>query len=428
MYDNLVVCSCFNKKFNFDKFIVIFLCLQPFLDITSGILLHFGYSITISSIIRLAYMMLCILYLIFVVKNNKINKYLFFIFIYFILYVITVLVTKSSIILVSEIKNFLTTFYFSINLLTFTEIYHKRTFNTKILSMLYLIFLTLILIPNLLNLGFNSYSDSKTGSTGWFYSANTVGSILSILLPFTIINIKKINLNIILLAIINLYTIFNIGTKTPVLSFFIVIFVNAIYFIFYLVKKYNYKKLIIPLFSSFVIFVIGFSLLVIPKTSFYKNLVIHINFLEKQNNGNINLSHFVDHFIFSERLSFAKKTQNFYCKSSYLEKLFGIGYMKKNISNKPFYKTIEIDYFDVFYRHGLIGFLLFFLPVLYVIVELIKKCKNVYTDQKKLNIFISILLIFSLALFQGHIFVTPQISIYAALILSLSYNNSFNYN
>lgn len=420
MYDNLVVCSCFNKKFNFDKFIVIFLYLQPFLDITSGILLHFGYSITISSIIRLAYMMLCILYLIFVVKNNKINKYLFFIFIYFILYVITVLVTKNSIILVSEIKNFLTTFYFSINLLTFTEIYHKRTFNTKILSMLYLIFLILILIPNLLNLGFNSYSDSKTGSTGWFYSANTVGSILSILLPFTIINIKKINLNIILLAMINLYTIFNIGTKTPVLSFFIVIFVNAIYFIFYLVKKYNYKKLIIPLFSSFVIFVIGFSLLVIPKTSFYKNLVIHINFLEKQNNGNINLSHFVDHFIFSERLSFAKKTQNFYCKSSYLEKLFGIGYM--NFQDKTFYKTIEIDYLDVFYRHGLVGFLLFFLPIIFIIKNIIKKNKGV--NKKNLNIYLSILMILLIALFQGHIFVNPSTSIFAALILSLSYNNS----
>ena len=417
-----------NSKLTFEKFFIIVLYIQPLLDVTTGILLHFGYSITISSIVRLIFMAFCIFYLFFIIKNKTINIYLIFLISYFILYTLTILISKNVSVLNSEIKNLLSTFYFVIVLLTLIKTYENKKFNVKTLNILYVVYLFLVFVPNLLNLGFNSYSHSKIGSIGWFSSANTVGSVLSILLPFIFVSLKKINIKIIILLIISSYTVFSIGTKVPVLSFIIVIFINMVYFIIFLLKNNKHRKLIISLLLILIVLITASSTIIIKKTTFYKNLVIHINYLEKEGHGHIKAYRFLDHFIFSERLTFQKRTRKIYNDSNTLEKLFGIGYMKKNISNKPFYKTIEIDYFDVFYRHGLIGFLLFFLPVLYVIVELIKKCKNVYTDQKKLNIFISILLIFSLALFQGHIFVTPQISIYAALILSLSYNNSFNYN
>ena len=45
-------------------------------------------------------------------------------------------------------------------------------------------------------------------------------------------------------------------------------------------------------------------------------------------------------------------------------------------------------------------------------------------NKKTLNIGLSIILIFILALFQGHIFVNPANSIYVALILALAYNKS----
>ena len=164
------------------------------------------------------------------------------------------------------------------------------------------------------------------------------------------------------------------------------------------------------------------SFFVFPKTHFYKNLVIHINYLEKKDNGKITTWHIIDHFIFSERLSFEEKTRKAYNKSNILEKAFGIGYIENYGTDKVRLKTVEMDYFDVFYRHGIFGFIIFFYPLVYVLKGILSSKYKL--DKKTLNIGTSIFLIFILALFQGHIFVNPANSIYVALILALTYNKS----
>lgn len=407
---------------NFNKIFLIFLYLQPFLDVTSGVLLHFGYSVTISSIVRLTFMFFCYIYLFFYVKDKKVNIYLLLLGLYFVMYTITILITKGTSALTYELKNLLTTYYFVVLLLTLIKAYKSKKLDFKNLYIIYTIYLLLVFIPNLLGIGFDSYWHSKEGSVGWFLSANVVGSILSILLPLLIINIKKINISLIILTIINLYVIFGIGTKVPVLSFIIIIITNIIYYMISLVKKQQYKKLSIIILP--IIIIIALSISIFPKTSFYKNIVIHINYLEEKDNGNISTQHIVDHFIFSQRLTFEEKTRKAYNESSFLEKFYGIGYIENYSTDKVRLKTVEIDYFDVFYRHGIIGFILFFTPVIYVIYKIIKDIKNI--NYRDLNIILSIVLILLLALFQGHIFVTPANSIYVSLILALTYNKKIN--
>ena len=407
---------------NFNKIFLIFLYLQPFLDVTSGVLLHFGYSVTISSIVRLTFMFFCYIYLFFYVKDKKVNIYLLLLGLYFVMYTITILISKGTPALTYELKNLLTTYYFVVLLLTLIKAYKSKKLDFKNLYIIYTIYLLLVFIPNVLGIGFDSYWHSKEGSVGWFLSANVVGSILSILLPLLIINIKKINISLIILTIINLYVIFGIGTKVPVLSFIIIVITNIIYYMISLVKKQQYKKLSIIILP--IIIIIALSVSIFPKTSFYKNIVIHINYLEEKDNGNISTQHIVDHFIFSQRLTFEEKTRKAYNESSFLEKVFGIGYIENYSTDKVRLKTVEIDYFDVFYRHGIIGFILFFTPVIYVIYKIIKDIKNI--NYRNLNIILSIVLILLLALFQGHIFVTPANSIYVALILALTYNKKIN--
>ena len=406
----------------FDKFslvFIIFLYLQPLLDVSAGILMHFGYSITISSIIRLLFMFMSILYLVFKIKNKKINTYLFILLTYFILYIVTVLIYKGVPALTYELKNLITTYYFVIELITLVSLYKNNTFKIKHLFTIYIIYLLLVFIPNIFNIGFNSYWHSKDGSSGWFSSANVIGSILSILLPILIINIKKINMKLIILLQINLYVIFSIGTKVPVLAFLLIIFINIIYYLIYLFKKKEYK--ILSIISIPIIILITSMVVVIPKTTFYKNIVIHINFLEKKDNGNITMNHYINHFIFSQRLTFEEKTRKAYNKASTVEKLIGIGYIENYATDNVRLKTIEMDYFDIFYRHGIFGFILFFTPLIYVTKHIISNFK--YKHKEKLNIILVLVLIFSLALFQGHIFMTPNISIFVAFIMSLIYNN-----
>lgn len=408
---------------NFEKIFIIFLYMGPILDLIAGIMLHYNYNITISSIVRLSFMFFSIIYLIFKVKNKKINIFLSLIFAYFIIFFVTILITKGTPAISYEIKNLFTTYYFIIMLITLASLYKNKKFNTYNLFIIYLIYLFFVFIPNIFNIGFNSYYESKEGSAGLFKSANVIGSILSILLPIIIINIKKINIRLIILFIINLYVIFSIGTKVPVLSFILVLGINILYYLIYLAKKHNYKILIIILIPT--ILITALSIVIFPKTSFYKNIVIHINYLEKKDNGHISTNHIIDHFIFSERLTFEEKTRKAYNKSTMLEKVFGIGYIENYSTDKVRLKTVEIDYFDIFYRHGIIGFIIFFTPIIIVLHGIIKNIK--YKKKEKLNIILSICLIFILALFQGHILVTPSNSIFAALILALSYNNSYSF-
>lgn len=408
---------------NFNKIFLIFLYLQPFLDVTTGILLHFGYSVTISSIIRLLFMFICIIYLIFYIKNKKINIYLSIVGLYFILFTLLISITKGTPALTYELKNLLTTYYFVFLLLTLIITYKKEKFNIKNILILYVIYLLLVFIPNILGIGFDSYWHSKEGSVGWFVSANVVGSILSILLPLLLTNIKKINIKLIILTLINLYVIFGIGTKVPVLSFILIITINILYYVITLIKKRNYKQLIFIILPIIIVTILG--TLLFPKTSFCKNIVIHINYLQEKDNNNISAKNIINHLIFSERITFEEKTRKVYNESNILEKLFGIGYIENYATDKVSLKTVEIDYFDVFYRHGIIGFIIFFSPVVYVIKKILTDIKKI--NYKTLNFIVSISLCIILALFQGHIFVTPANSIYVALILSLIYNKSFKY-
>lgn len=399
---------------NFHKIFLFFLYLQPFLDVSSGILIHFGYNITISSIIRIIFSFLCIIYLLFQ-KNKKINCYLITLSIYFILFTIVMYITKSPIGTIYELKDAITTYYFIVTLITLTHLYKSNSFKTRHLINVFLIYLLLVFIPNIFNIGFNSYWHSKLGSTGWFLSANVVGSILSILLPIIILNKTKINIIKIILAIIYLYVIFSIGTKVPVLAFFIIIIFNLLlYFIkLFIQKKYKSIFIIIAILVVFLVCLI----IIFPKTSFYKNLIIHNTFL--QENNKTSTYEMVDNLVFSQRLTFEKQTRSKYINSTLSQKLFGIGYTEIKDGIATTSKTVEMDYFDILYRHGIVGFIIFFAPLIYIV----SKIKlSAYLLYDKFNIALSILLIFILALFQGHIFVTPAISIFVSLIISLTYN------
>ena len=157
------------------------------------------------------------------------------------------------------------------------------------------------------------------------------------------------------------------------------------------------------------------SIIILPKTTFYKNIQIHKDYLGFKNYTEILTNYeLLDHFVFSQRLTFLKNTHINYMKSNILQKTFGIGYIENYGTDKISTKTIEIDYAEVFYRNGIIGFIIFFSILIPNIIKLLKqKEKNIQNIELKT----SILLILLLSLFSGHILVTPSVSIFVALII-----------
>lgn len=407
-----------------EKIIVIFLFLNPILDVIAAVSInYFNISLTLSSIVRIIFMLLCLYYLLFLNKtdNNKRNKVFSILFIfYLILFIISTLIYKDVNALSYEIKNTLNTFYFPIVLIAFIDMFKQYDIKISLKQILYvyLIYLVFIIIPDITNTGFLSYSHSKVGNVGWFLSANAVGNILSFLLPIVAYVLMEYKNNIIniFIALIILYVFSSMGTKVPVLSLLIFIAINFIYFFIKWIKDKKYNNVFI---SLIVLVLLSLSsIMVLPKTSFYKNIQIHKNFLGIDNYLEVFTDYkLVDHFIFSQRLTFLNNTNKNYQKASLSEKLVGIGYIENYATDKVSTKTIEIDYFEIFYRNGILGFILYIIIVINPFIEVVKKLKT--KSYLNLQFKISILLILLLALFSGHVFVTPMVSIFVAVLFAI---------
>lgn len=415
---------------NIKNIILIFLYLQPILDLTAGITQNIlKINITASSIIRLVFLFFCIYYTLILdkIKEKKKNILLTTIItIYTIIFSLITIKYKSTNALSYELKNTINTFYLPIILITLKNIFKQYNIkiNIKNIIYIYMTYIILILIPNITKTGFQSYAIAKEGSSGWFTSANATGNILSILLPIIVLYLIKIK-NItktLIITTTTLYVFLSMGTKVPILSLIICLLTTILYYITKWIKNKEKTKILITTITTVIITTT--SILIIPKTTFYKNIQIHKEYLGFKNYTEILTNYeILDHFIFSQRLTFLKNTNKNYIKSNIPQKIFGIGYIENYGTDKVSTKTIEIDYAEIFYRNGIIGFIIFFSIL---IPNIINNLKNKEKSITKTELKTSIILILLLSLFSGHILVTPAVSIFVAIILQGGINEKIN--
>lgn len=416
------------KKFNWNLFFLVFLYIQPILDVSFALSTNYlQFPISLNTIVRMLFLLFGGIYLLFINKDKKIKWYVIILSLYCLAFGINIFIFKRGV-LFYEIKNMLSTFFFPIALLF---VYHafkenKILIKEKHFLNLLLIYLGLILIPNILGIGFLSYAYSKSGFIGWFYSANAISSILIILLPISLINFnsKKDIWKFIIFFSIILYVFSSIGTKSPLLGLAVLLFGLIIWVIVKLFHQKKYKNLLILGLTLLIGLVMSF--IIIPKTNFYKNIKLHMTYFDIYTINDIFSSNkFVYQIIFSERLDFLEVTKNNYKESSINDKIFGIGYVENYRKANENLKTIEIDYFDIYYRHGVIGFVLFFLPLIYIFRRLVTIFKKI--DIKKYLYVISVFLSFLLAFFSGHVLISPAVGILVIYILVNLYERSTQY-
>lgn len=395
---------------NNKKIVILFLFLCPIIDILTSFFINIlDVNLTIGIVLKTLFGFYMIYYLLFIFKSDK-KRYLYLyalvLLIYFLIYFF-----MAGGFYFSEVQFIFKVFYFPLSLIFLYVTKKDYHFDYKFLSLLFIVYLLLVFIPLIFNIGFESYDVAKKGSAGLFNSANEIGGVLSILFPFflyySLINIKNYKSTIlnILMMFIYLFTIFGIGTKAPVIGFVLTVVVFVIYYFISFIKRKKYKE--VSFLSLGVIAIFILALLIIPNTTFYKNIKIHVN--------HFNINSYVeiftdfenlDNIVFSERLTLLKNNfssfkGDFIIGSSFSE-------------NDKIVKTVEIDFVDILFTFGVLGFLLFFTPLIYIIY-LLKKEKN------KINLIIglSLLIAFLLALFTGHILIVPTISFLVALLISL---------
>lgn len=400
-------------KKNFNTLLIIFILLQPILDLITGIGIHvWKVNLTIGIIIRILFLIFMIYSVLFVYKKKQNFIYYGLLIIYGLFYLTGIFLYKDGIGVFEEIQGLCRVFYFPVLLISLYSVKEEIRISKMTLMTVLVTCLVCILIPNCLNLGFASYEITKEGTLGFFNSANEISGIISLLTPIMLlifINCKKI-ISILIISIIYLFVILTIGTKTPLLSLGITIFFAYLWFIYKEIKQKRIKRIGLSL-IALIIFVTGITL-ILPRTNFYKNIKTHLDYLKLDNITEVFQDEaLIDHFIFSQRLTFLKDRQQDYKSATTYQKLFGIGYL----DGAKEAKAVEMDYFDIYYSHGLIGFIIYFGIYGYIFYLIMKERKCL--DFTQYMLYVSIILSIFLSFFTGHIITAPAVSLIVVILL-----------
>lgn len=397
----------------------LFLFMQPILDLLISLFKHYNISSSIVLIVRTLFLGYFIYYLLFIKKCDI--KYLLVLFLYAVIFILINIFSDGFNGASFEFKALIKVIYFPITLLFTLELFKNNEIKNKYLYIVLLTYLLLIFIPDILNIGFESYLYDKVGSIGLFYSANAVGNIVSLLAPLFIFYLLK-NKKIISLALflcLYFYVLFMMGTKAPILTMGIVVLYLVVLFTLKLFKEKNYVK--ISLFLFLLILITIFMIKIVPLTAFYKNLVIHA-----KNMGVDGLSDMLnftklDDYIFSGRLSFIKDTIEVYSKVPFVEKIFGMGYI---VEGKQI-KTSEMDYFVMLFHQGILGFSIlyykYFGKIIFIFKEYIRNFKNNFFDLERSGVIITLIISILNALLVGHVLDVPSVSVFVSVIIVISY-------
>lgn len=387
---------------NILKVIAWYLVAQPVIDVLTN-LIPTDSNFSISMIIRFGFLAFFLYYFIVVCKSKFKQgslALLGIIGLYIALFIIHL--TGSN--LFYEIQNVIKTFYFpTLFICLFNIGYEKKDLIKRDdLTLMLGIYTLIIVVAEITHTAYSSYAVTKVGHVGWFKTANEVGAILAIILPvlFSEVIAHRRPSQVILL-VITVVAILIMGTKTPLLSLAICFILFVIKGMQILKQKKKYR-LLAGAIGACVALVIAFIIL-IPLTPIYQNTLVHSEYLKIDSIQELFKNPKIwDHFFLGERGKFLTQTFELYQQAPLLDKLLGIGYDVPR-------KMIEMDFFDLLLRQGIVGFVIYFITPIYLMVSSHTKKDKTYL--------VSVVMGVVIAFVVGHVFLAPAVSFIMAILL-----------
>ena len=383
---------------NISKLILIFIFLQPIIDLLTSISINYLHlTISVGIVVRSLFLVLIIYYYVFIRKISKKQlMYLLGILVFSLSFIIFIYLSKEP--MSSNIVSLVKYLYFIILLILIDS--KDLKISKRNLFYIALIYILLIFVPRMLSLDFNSYREGNIGSVGIFNSGNEINAILVFLLPIYLTNLLKeqsLAYRLIFFAVMAYVSLLN-GTKVLLFFFLLITLIK----ILPEAKKLSNKAKIVSLIGVGI--TCALLVIFIPKTNFYHNIVLSLEYNNINSFKDIFSYNFLNNVIFHERLTFLVNNFNIYINSGIRSILFGIGLT----SNSILLKEVEMDLYDILITFGIIGTLLLVIPVIKYLISLNKQDKDLIIG----TIFLLIVSIIS-----GHVLLSPAVSIY--LIIGL---------
>lgn len=424
------------SKINFENILILYIILQPIIDIiTSLCVRNISENLTLGIFIRTIFMIYIMIYTI--IKTDKKNKwkillYYLLIGIYCITFIAVSYGKYEFSMMFTQLKGLIKTFYFPIILSSLLMLLKNKKYfqKQKSLNITLALYVLTIVICKIFSIGYATYPhNNKAGTIGLFYAGNEISAIIALLSPIcfgTFIS-QKFNILSAVLCALTIFAMLEIGTKVACISIICLVILSLIVSLIKLIKREQkgfYKQFITLLLigfltTSFISYTSGGINLKIQPIFKSQNSSTEIS--EAQQGSTTNNSASDSTALLSGRNKFFKKTLKKYNESSITDKFIGMGYISPKSNAIQESKLVEIDYFDIFFCHGILGTLIYITPLFLLIVLLIKKFFACFINNIKNHTLIfkiySALIGFGIALMAGHVFTAPAVSMFLILIL-----------
>lgn len=425
----------FKKIYNI-KILEIFMLIQPILDIITSIMVNeFDLAISLGMIVRATFIIYALIYL-FSFKDKKIICYLMGWILYISINLIGNYILKDTFNVFSHFSSLFKMFYFPVALLFFIVYFkNNKEINPKVYIYIALITGGSFAISNLTNTSYCSYESyancKQKGIVGWFNSANEYSLILIALLGFCLIAFIKKKTTITTTISFFMIVIFLclLGTKA---SFIGVVGLLVIYILYYIITLFidkNKKKYLKKV--GILILTVGVIGICITKLPIYNNIKSNYerayeNAINDYEDEDEILKDIEQNMIFNGREDFTIENKKMFNNSNLFGKLFGL-----TTQDSSYNHINERDFHDLFIYYGIIGFILdLFLPflvILNIIEKIFKKIKLILKDEIAIyGIVICLILVGSYI--AGHCLFQPAVSIYFAYLIALLNKKVGGYN
>ena len=457
------------KRHKTNVLFVLFTLLQPLIDVITTATIQWGLPLSFGILIRVAYLFALLIWLTTFIKRSPAGKkvaiYLVGFFVLMGASFIMNYLTKDPFHLVAEFTFYVKIIYFQVLLLGFYLMFSEMRQNQTDLRQLLVTYFTIIggfmgtvfLVSFLTGTSIKNYEWVKFGTKGWFTAGNEIGAALAILLPITALfallyltNWKKLYVWVPFLLVA--FGMLQLGTKVGyggiLVSLVASFILSACFWLFK--KKSVYRKQYQR--NTIVTSILLAALILLtPYTSIYYNMFAQIEMIETstmevydrykdkdkgegQNeegkSGQLTQGQ-LEGIIYSSRDYYLEQFIVDYKEAPLVQQILGMGYSGNYTvhieGEKNPVKLIEMDFFDVFFTLGWLGFTYYMLPMLYfVIVYLIRFLSTI---QNRMTYFdwmtgLSFVLGIGVATMAGHVFTAPAVSIYMAFLLALLYVDS----
>lgn len=426
-----------SKKINL---LYLFFIVLPFIDLITSLTTRlFDFPLSLGMIIKGALLFFGAIYVLFR-SVSKYRKVTLIFFVMCLVYVLGYFILKPDLIskefFATEFNYIIKLLYFPLMTFVMLNIFDdygfaENKFN-KILIINLICYIALIVLPTILNINFDSYSNSEyAGSVGWFYAANEVSTILLLLYPFIYKYMKKNKLILVGVFATSLYTISLIGTKVTLFGIIIISFLLLLCTLFHK-KKDNYLSSVLSSIMLIIVLIVmsnNYAAMNLKSSLTEADLIEIDNIKEElESDEGLKNNEFIDFIkkygepLLSHRNTYALNTWVIYrdnYKPYYL--LFGMGFSNTARVNDYFVeKLIEIDFLDMFFHMGLGAVFIWLFPFIYVLCIIIKNRKF---NVEIVFFIMMILMTIGISSLAGHVYLAPAVSLYVSLYFCFLVNS-----